>query len=251
MNKFIVFDICNNAATEFLSMNPSEKQKDYVYENENGYNKFLICRSSDMYEQPTGSRTPAGQSSIYSKAKYSVFTLYSEKIGRMHCEEFIISHDSQHTKVETIGQKEILFSNKIISLIEWDQIRRSEVYPYLDNLNSCKGSKIKLIMGPNDEGAYINLVDGEDTNMYFYKSDVVLCGNMKMILKEDDHDMYITATATILRQEIIAKEIFNRSQAYEVLSIAQDLMMRMKIPNLEYLVLNSFEDIRTKNFFMT
>ena len=50
LNKFIVFDICNNEPTECLSMNPSEKQKDYVYENENGYNKFLICRSSDMYE---------------------------------------------------------------------------------------------------------------------------------------------------------------------------------------------------------
>lgn len=36
-----------------------------------------------------------------------------------------------------------------------------------------------------------------------------------------------------------------------MLSIAQDLMMRMKIPNLEYLVLNSFEEIRKKDFFMT
>ena len=41
------------------------------------------------------------------------------------------------------------------------------------------------------------------------------------------------------------------AQAYEVLSIAQDLMMRMKIPNLEYLVLNSFDEIRKKDFFMT
>lgn len=96
-------------------------------------------------------------------------------------------------------------------------------------------------MGLNDEGAYINLIDGEDSNIYFYKSDIVLSGNMKMILKDDDQSMYITVTATILRQDIIAKEIFNRSQSYEVLNIAQDLMMRMKIPNLEYLVLNSFE----------
>lgn len=128
-----------------------------------------------------------------------MFTLYSEKIGRMHCEEFIISHDSSHTKVETIGQKEILFSNQIISRIEWDHIRKSEVYPYLDKDNSCQGSKIKLVMGPHDEGAYINLIDGLDSNIYFYKSDIVLCGNMKMILKEDDPSMYITVTATILR----------------------------------------------------
>ena len=36
-----------------------------------------------------------------------------------------------------------------------------------------------------------------------------------------------------------------------MLSIAQDLMMRMKIPDLEYLVLNSFDEIRRKDFFMT
>ena len=143
--------------------------------------------------------------------RFSVLGLLAKERHAQRPHTYDTLYLNEVLEVETIGQKEILFSNKIISLIEWDQIRRSEVYPYLDNLNSCKGSKIKLIMGPNDEGAYINLVDGEDTNMYFYKSDVVLCGNMKMILKEDDHDMYITATATILRQEIIAKEIFNRS----------------------------------------
>lgn len=125
------------------------------------------------------------------------------------------------------------------------------MYPYLDKDNSCQGSRIKLVMGPNDEGAYINLIDGTDSNIYFYKSDIVLCGNMKMILKEDDQSMYVTVTATILRQDIIANGRFNRSQSYEILSIAQDLMMRMKIPNLEYLVLNSFDEIRKKDFFMT
>lgn len=134
-----------------------------------------------------------------SKVKYQVFTLYSEKVGWLHCEEFIISHDSTQTKVETVGLKEILFSNRIISRIEWDIIRRSEVFPYLDKMNSCKGCKLKLVLGPNDEGAWINMVDGEDTNIYFYKSDIVLCGNTKMILREDDRSMYVTVTATILR----------------------------------------------------
>lgn len=52
LNKLIVYDICNNNASQTLSMNPFEKQEDYLYENENGYNKFILCRSSDMYEQP-------------------------------------------------------------------------------------------------------------------------------------------------------------------------------------------------------
>lgn len=31
-------------------MNPYDKEKDYLYEDANGYNKFMICRSSDLYE---------------------------------------------------------------------------------------------------------------------------------------------------------------------------------------------------------
>jgi hypothetical protein len=51
MNKFIVYDILNNKPTQFLSMNPYENERDYLYENENGYNKFMLSRCSDMYEQ--------------------------------------------------------------------------------------------------------------------------------------------------------------------------------------------------------
>lgn len=125
------------------------------------------------------------------------------------------------------------------------------MFPYLDSQNSCKGCKIRLLLGSDNDGSWINLIDGEDTNLYFYKSDIVLCGNTKMILREEDPSMYVTITSCILRQEVFKKSIFNRSQAYEVLSQAQDLMMRMKIPNLRYLVLHSFEDVKSKDFFRT
>jgi len=91
VNKLIVYDICNNEPTEFLAMSPPDEQKEYLYENENGYNKFMICRSSEVYEQLIGKGLISKQT--MSKAKFQVFTLYSEKIGRLHCEEFIITHD--------------------------------------------------------------------------------------------------------------------------------------------------------------
>ena len=37
-NKFIVYDICKDEALERLAMSPPEKEKEYIYENENGYN---------------------------------------------------------------------------------------------------------------------------------------------------------------------------------------------------------------------
>lgn len=84
LNKLIVFDICNNKPTAFMSVNPYQSSQDYLYENDNGYNKFMICRSSDMYEQQASSKIlTTSQSSVHSKVKFQVFTLYSEKIGRL------------------------------------------------------------------------------------------------------------------------------------------------------------------------
>lgn len=105
-------------------------------------------------------------------------------------------------------------------------------------------------MGPTDEGVFVNLIDQDETNIYSYRSKIVLCGNMKMILDKKDPEMFLTVTATVLRKNLIQKQIFNRSQAYEVVTLCQQLMMRMKIPDLEYLVLNSYDDIRKKDFFM-
>ena len=105
-------------------------------------------------------------------------------------------------------------------------------------------------MGPTDEGVFFNLIDQDETNIYSYRSKIVLCGNMKMILDKKDPEMFLTVTATVLRKNLIQKQIFNRSQAYEVVTLCQQLMMRMKIPDLEYLVLNSYDDIRKKDFFM-
>ena len=59
------------------------------------------------------------------------------------------------------------------------------------------------MMGPRNEGAFINLVDQEESNIYFYKSNIVLCGNMIMILKKEDPEMFVTVTATVLRKNII------------------------------------------------
>jgi len=112
-----------------------------------------------------------------------------------------------------------LFSNKIISNIEWDFIRLSEAYPYMNKDNVCKGCRIKLMMGPKNAGAFINLIDQEESNIYFYKSNIVLCGNMIMILKKEDPEMFVTVTATVLRKNIIQQNLFNRSQAYEVVGI--------------------------------
>lgn len=50
-NKFILFDITKSEATEIISIQPSPNNREFLYEDENGYNSFMICRSSDVFEE--------------------------------------------------------------------------------------------------------------------------------------------------------------------------------------------------------
>jgi len=48
----IVFDILQNRATEIISISPSQANLDYIYEDENGCNTFMLCRTSELHEVP-------------------------------------------------------------------------------------------------------------------------------------------------------------------------------------------------------
>lgn len=55
--------------------------------------------------------------------------------------------------------------------------------------------------------------------------------------------------STMLRRRLILKNVLNRSEAYSVLKWSLDTMMSMRIPDLEYLALNSFEELKRTDFF--
>lgn len=92
--------------------------------------------------------------------KYQVFTLYRERIGRMFGEEFLMNHDEKKTQIQTIGQKHLLFSRDVMKNFQWENIRRSEAHPYLDENNSTKGCVIHLKVESNKR-RIIKLVDQE------------------------------------------------------------------------------------------
>lgn len=62
-------------------------------------------------------------------------------------------------------------------------------------------------------------------------------------------DSYVLVISTMLRRRLILKNALNRSEAYSVLKWALDTMMSMRIPDLEYLALNSFEELKRTDFF--
>jgi hypothetical protein len=52
-----------------------------------------------------------------------------------------------------------------------------------------------------------------------------------------------------MRKYIIIKNLFDRSEAYIILQRSLDLMITMRVPDLEFLVLNSFDDLKNLDFF--
>lgn len=53
-------------------------------------------------------------------------------------------------------------------------------------------------------------------------------------------------TANMNRDQI---DIFNQSESYSMLRSAQKLVLNMRRPDLEYMLVNTFEDLIQKDFF--
>jgi hypothetical protein len=57
--------------------------------------------------------------------------------------------------------------------------------------------------------------------------------------------------STTFRKNVILKNLFSRSEAYSILARSLDLMLSLRIPDIEYLILNTFEDLKNQDFFQS
>jgi len=55
--------------------------------------------------------------------------------------------------------------------------------------------------------------------------------------------------STVLREKFIENKVFENHEAFLVLRKAADKVLGMKVPTLQYVCLNSFEDLKNKDFF--
>ena len=67
-----------------------------MYEDEQGYKKFMLCRTSALSEELKGVTLFEG---VIQRAKYQFFTLYQEKVGRIMCEEFLVVHEKSGARI--------------------------------------------------------------------------------------------------------------------------------------------------------
>jgi hypothetical protein len=65
----------------------------------------------------------------------------------------------------------------------------------------------------------------------------------------EDQDIYAMIISAVLRTRIIARNVFDNYEIERILSKAIEISLGMRIPDLQYLVLNRFEDLMKESFF--
>ena len=79
--------------------------------------------------------------------------------------------------------------------------------------------------------------------MYIYESSVVLTGKQTYNFDEQDRELYAVVVSSLLRTKIIDQSLFERGEAFTVLQMAQEMVLKMRQPDLELMILAGFKDI--------
>ena len=86
-------------------------------------------------------------------------------------------------------------------------------------------------------------------NLFTIKTDLAIVGTTKLILDrpEDYNDYeskeYILMASSRINKEIIQKNMFNKDEVYSILERTTKKMFAMKVPDMQYILLNTFEDL--------
>ena len=111
-NKLLVYDIFKNTFEINQSCNPALNCQKYLYEDDQQFNVFVLCRTTDVFNDKDNHVKRQ-------RAKYQIFSFYTEKLGRFEAKEVLLTHTSNSIEVQTIGMKNILLSKKIIQKFDW------------------------------------------------------------------------------------------------------------------------------------
>ena len=68
-------------------------------------------------------------------------------------------------------------------------------------------------------------------------------------LNKEDPDLYAMVVSSLLRKDICLRNVFDRYEIDKLLSKAIQIVLGMRIPDLKFLVLNSFHDLLKQSFF--
>lgn len=141
-NTFLMYDILQESMSDPICINPPKKSLKYIYEDEQGYNCFSLCRTSDVNEEDTKSLKKKFRGYKKQTSKYQLFTLLSEKVGIIMCDEFLITHDYNGSILQLIGKKQIILSKKSQQTYDWSLLKNFKTIPFKDACQSIKGCQL-------------------------------------------------------------------------------------------------------------
>lgn len=197
---------------------------------------------------------PLISKNVMQEQKFQVFTFYIETLGRVQVQEFIIKQMKKSTgygyyyQFQLVGQKQIFFSNKCIKMTNWNYLRKSTIIPFLDDENVQQGCQI-IMMHDRKRKTYLNLIDQEMNNIYTYESNIVKIGSKRFEVNRDDYEDYIIVVAAKINDEVVDLNLLDQQETFKILRTMIEIMMYMRKPDLEYVLLNPFDTLLQKDFF--
>lgn len=85
--------------------------------------------------------------------------------------------------------------------------------------------------------------------LYKYRSEIVYIGNTTMELDSSDGSKQAQVLTAYLRRPLIVGKVLNNQESLYLLEKALIKTINMRIPDLEYIVMNTFGDIKDQDFF--
>ena len=93
------------------------------------------------------------------------------------------------------------------------------------------------------------MFEQDEDNIHKYQSDVVITGSKKFQIDRDDSEQFVIVVSSVLRKKFIETDILDSSEVYKVLSQIELIMLGMRTPDLAFLTLNEFSDVKETDFF--
>ena len=114
----------------------------------------------------------------------------------------------------------------------------------------------QIIYAFNKEKVFcINLIEEKYQNQYIYQSKIIKIGHKKFMINNEMPQEYLSLISTKLSHRIINPhtkdyvDLFTKDETQVILRNCIELYLRMNIPTLEYLLLNSYKDLKQKDYF--
>lgn len=270
-NQLLIYDIGTQSVIEKMNVNPDLRSQSFMYVDDLGYNCFKIARSSILNERKELPQKSTLQAQTLQSIKFKIFTIYIETLGLIQAQEILITEsivdqESQQRddeelledkeastvaisyELQLVGIQQMMMSNNCIKSTNWNFLKASYVIPFLDENQRFQGCQFIMVTNKNKK-TMINLIDQQMNNLYTYESDLACVGQKRLELTRETCDEFLILISVKLRDSVLKKNILDKRETQAILSQEQDIILNMRRPDLEYVVLHSFEQLLKKDFF--